>query len=116
MAPRPKPIPIPRKQSNASKDAITIKAEQDSKAMPPPPVPPTPTGILEPEINALSSCLQNAAVKTAQIIRFHHDARRLNIQKHAADPPKLIQASLSRELEKYDQLCDAIETHLAWLL
>ncbi|KAJ3923177.1 hypothetical protein F5877DRAFT_32125 [Lentinula edodes] len=86
-------------------------------------------GILEPEINALSGCLQvrfctsylktnsefsaqNAAVKTAQIVQFHHDARQLNVRRHASDPPRSLQASLGRELEKYDQLCDAIETHL----
>ncbi|KAJ4499314.1 hypothetical protein C8R41DRAFT_815269 [Lentinula lateritia] len=115
MPPRPKPIPLPRKQSNASKDASSVKVtktEKYSKAMPPPPVPAAPMGILEPEINALSGCLQNAAVKTAQIVQFHHDARQLNVRRHAPDPPRSLQASLGRELEKYDQLCDAIETHL----
>ncbi|KAJ4471345.1 hypothetical protein C8J55DRAFT_521430 [Lentinula edodes] len=115
MPPRPKPIPLPRKQSNASKDASSVKVtktEKNSKAMPPPPVPAAPMGILEPEINALSGCLQNAAVKTAQIVQFHHDARQLNVRRHASDPPRSLQASLGRELEKYDQLCDAIETHL----
>ncbi|KIK70353.1 hypothetical protein GYMLUDRAFT_209393 [Collybiopsis luxurians FD-317 M1] len=115
MPSRPKSIPLPRKQSSASRDASQskiIKAEQDAKAMPPPPVPTASMGILEPEMNALSGCLQNAAVKVAQIIRFHHDARQLNIRQHASDPPQSLQASLGRELEKYDQLCDAIETHL----
>ncbi|KAF9072669.1 hypothetical protein BDP27DRAFT_1319781 [Rhodocollybia butyracea] len=113
MPPRPKPIPIPRKQSfSASKDAPKVKFEHTSKSMPPPPVPVTPMGILEPEMNALSTCLQNAAVKTAQVMRFHHDARQLNVRKHASDPPHTLQASLGRELEKYDQLCDAIEAHL----
>ncbi|KAJ3986329.1 hypothetical protein F5890DRAFT_1504545 [Lentinula detonsa] len=115
MPPRPKPVPPPRKQSNASKDASqnkVVQSEKDSKAMPPPPVPAHPMGILEPEVNALSGCLQNAAIKTAQILQFHHDARQLNIRKHAPDPPRSLQASLGRELEKYDQLCDAIETHL----
>lgn len=59
MPPRPKPIPVPRKQSfNASKDASKVKSEPPSKSMPPPPVPVTPMGILEPEMNALSTCLQ----------------------------------------------------------
>ncbi|KAJ3758582.1 hypothetical protein EV360DRAFT_82930 [Lentinula raphanica] len=115
MPPRPKPIPLPRKPSNITKDASqnkVIQSDKDSKAMPPPPVPPPPMGILEPEVNALSGCLQNTATKTAQIMQFHHDVRQLNIRKHASDPPHSLQASLGRELEKYDQLCDAIETHL----
>ncbi|KAE9409388.1 hypothetical protein BT96DRAFT_970286 [Gymnopus androsaceus JB14] len=113
MPPRPRPIPVPRKSSNAaSLPKVTKSAQEDSKAMPPPPVPAAPMGILEPEVNALSGCLQNAAVKTAQVMRFHHDARQLNIRRHASDPPQSLQASLGRELEKYDQLCDAIEAHL----
>ncbi|KAJ4485489.1 hypothetical protein J3R30DRAFT_1364502 [Lentinula aciculospora] len=45
-------------------------------------------------------------------MQFHHDAHQLNIRRHASDPPHSLQASLGRELEKYDQLCDAIETYL----
>lgn len=39
----------------------------------------------------------------------HHSG----IQKYAPSPPRSLTASLGRELEKYDQLCDSIESHLA---
>ncbi|KAG6331603.1 hypothetical protein ID866_7485 [Astraeus odoratus] len=55
---------------------------------------------------------QNAVVKTGQIYAFHADTRRLGIRKYAPYPPRNLTASLGRELEKYDQLCDAIETQL----
>ncbi|THU90758.1 hypothetical protein K435DRAFT_727949 [Dendrothele bispora CBS 962.96] len=80
--------------------------------MPPPPVPATAsqTSILEPEMCALAGCLR--AIKTAQILNFYADARRLAIQKHASAPPHRLQAALGHEIEKYDQLCDSIEAHL----
>lgn len=34
------------------------------------------------------------------------------IHKHAPNPPRSLMASLGREVEKYDQLCDALELHL----
>ena len=34
------------------------------------------------------------------------------IRKYAPYPPRNLTASLGRELEKYDQICDTIETHL----
>ena len=67
--------------------------------------------ILEPEINALAGCLRAAVVKTGQIYRFYSVTHKLGIQNHAPQPGSLM-ASLGREIERYDQLCDAIESHL----
>ncbi|KAG8220168.1 hypothetical protein J3R82DRAFT_1201 [Butyriboletus roseoflavus] len=67
--------------------------------MPPPPAPAGKTAMLE-------------LVKTGQIYAFHADARRLGIHKYAPYPPRTLTASLGRELEKYDQFCDAIESQL----
>uniref|UniRef100_A0A0W0FA17 Uncharacterized protein n=1 Tax=Moniliophthora roreri TaxID=221103 RepID=A0A0W0FA17_MONRR len=109
----PKPGPSPRLQ-HAPKDKnelAALKAEQDARAMPPPPVPHQMT-ILEPEMNALSGCLKNAAVKTGEILRFYADTQKLLIRKHASTPPLSLQASLGRELQLYDQLCESIESHL----
>ncbi|KAK1215429.1 hypothetical protein PQX77_021968 [Marasmius sp. AFHP31] len=117
------PKPIPRT------DSALTKAELDAKAMPPPPVPAPQMTILEPEMNALSGCLkvllvydpavltlippnQNAAVKSGQILRFYSDTQKLNIRKHVSAPPLSLQASLGRELELYDQICESIESHL----
>ncbi|GLB36564.1 hypothetical protein LshimejAT787_0308520 [Lyophyllum shimeji] len=55
---------------------------------------------------------QNAAVKTGQIYGFYADARRLGIENHAPKPPRSLTASLGREVEKYDQLVDTMESHL----
>lgn len=35
------------------------------------------------------------------------------ITKYASSPPRSLTASLGREIEKYDQLCDSLEAHLA---
>ncbi|EEB95472.1 hypothetical protein MPER_05555, partial [Moniliophthora perniciosa FA553] len=53
-----------------------------------------------------------AAVKTGEILRFYADTQRLLIRKHASTPPLSLQASLGRELQLYDQLCESIESHL----
>ena len=37
------------------------------------------------------------------------------IQQYAPRPPRSLTAALGREVEKYDQLCDAIESQLARL-
>ncbi|KAI6134200.1 hypothetical protein EDD17DRAFT_891274 [Pisolithus thermaeus] len=68
-----------------------------------------PTGILVPEIDALTAVLKNALLKTGQIYAFHADAQRLGLRKYAPHPPPDLVASLGHELQKYDQLCDAIE-------
>ncbi|KIY50442.1 hypothetical protein FISHEDRAFT_27938, partial [Fistulina hepatica ATCC 64428] len=99
---------VARKVSTSSPN-LARKEGKEANAMPP---PPQPDGILEPEVDALSTCLKNAAVKTGQIYRFYADAHKLNIQTHAPRPPQSLVASLGREVEKYDQLCDAIETQL----
>ncbi|KAI8983347.1 hypothetical protein BD414DRAFT_463357 [Trametes punicea] len=114
----PKPRPIVRKLSSTSKDVGGTPAAKDasqanpSTSMPPPPDPVLPLGILEGEITALSSCLKNAVVKTGQIYGFYTDVKRLGIQKYVPHPPRSLTASLGREVEKYDQLCDAMESHL----
>ncbi|KAI0762563.1 hypothetical protein C8Q74DRAFT_1337137 [Fomes fomentarius] len=115
MPPKPRPVRKP----SAPKDAIATPASKDAAAptpstssMPPPPDPVLPLGILEAEITALSSCLQNAVVKTGQVYAFYTDVRRLGIQQYAPRPPRSLTSSLGREIVKYDQLCDAMESHL----
>ncbi|KAI0761682.1 hypothetical protein BD413DRAFT_700419 [Trametes elegans] len=109
--PRPVPRPIPPPKDGAATPAAK-ETPSASASMPPPPVPAPPLGILEGEITALSTCLQNAVVKTGQIYGFYTDVKRLGIQKYAPHPPRTLIASLGREIEKYDQLCDAMESHL----
>ncbi|KAI0344057.1 hypothetical protein BDW22DRAFT_1355341 [Trametopsis cervina] len=113
----PKPRPIVRKSSTASKDAAptTLPKTQNAHAMPPPPVPATavsPQGVLVPEAEALKGCLKSAAIRTGQVLRFYSDTRKLHIHRHAPYPPRTVSASLGRELEKYDQICDAMQSHL----
>ncbi|EMD41538.1 hypothetical protein CERSUDRAFT_110091 [Gelatoporia subvermispora B] len=106
--------PPARKVSNASKDAAATPKPKSAPnaSMPPPPDPVLPMAILEPEMNALSSCLRNAVVKTGQIYGYYADSKRLGIQKYAPYPPRSLTSALGREVEKYDQLCDAMESHL----
>ncbi|KAG6903004.1 hypothetical protein C0995_008577 [Termitomyces sp. Mi166 len=106
MAPKPKTSPT--KNAAIAKDA---KSQQKSLMLPPPD-PPASHAILEPEVNALSTCLMNAAIKTGQIYGFYADTRRLGIEKHAPKPPHSLTASLGREIEKYDQMVDAMESYL----
>ncbi|KAF8887764.1 hypothetical protein BD779DRAFT_1786028 [Infundibulicybe gibba] len=80
--------------------------------MPPPPDPRPAPGILEQEFDGLSGCLKNTALKVGQIYGFYADSRKLGIDRHAPHPPQSLTASVGREIEKYDQLCDAIESHL----
>ncbi|KAJ6626951.1 hypothetical protein B0H10DRAFT_2161456 [Mycena sp. CBHHK59/15] len=110
----PKPRAVRKSSNSTSKPAAgsSVKLEQDAaKAMPPPPVPPA-QGILVPEIAALSTCLKNAVVKAGQIYGFYADTRKLGIQNYALSPPQSLTAALGREVEKYDQLCDSIESQL----
>ncbi|KAH9927458.1 uncharacterized protein BXZ73DRAFT_48827 [Epithele typhae] len=119
MAPKPRPVrklpnAVPAKDASASiapsapaKDILT-----PSTSMPPPPAPLPPLGILEGEIGALGACLQSAVVKTAQIYGFYTDVKRLGISQHQPAPPRSLTQSLRREVIKYDQFCDAMESHL----
>ncbi|KAJ7151567.1 hypothetical protein C8R46DRAFT_914090 [Mycena filopes] len=110
----PKPRPVPRKPSLSKPPTAStsaIKLEQDAKSMPPPP-PPVPAGILVPEVTALATCLKNAVVKTGQLYGFYADTRKLGIQNYAPAPPQSLTSALGREVEKYDQLCDSIESQL----
>ncbi|KAI1786297.1 hypothetical protein LXA43DRAFT_927779, partial [Ganoderma leucocontextum] len=116
MPPKPRPIRKPTSTAgNAitgpapAKDAITSAA---STSMPPPPDPTPPLGILEAEITALSSCLRTAVVKKGQIYGFYTDVKRLGIQQYAPKPPRSLTSALGREIVKYDQVCDAMESHL----
>ncbi|KAI0757431.1 hypothetical protein C8Q80DRAFT_1333973 [Daedaleopsis nitida] len=118
----PKPRPVNRNASTsrdtsaskpppvAAKDAVS--ATVPSTSMPPPPNPAPPLGILEEEVTALSACLQNAVVRTGQVYGFYTDVKRLGIQHYAPRPPRSLMSSLGREIVKYDQLCDAMESHL----
>nr|GAT46040.1 predicted protein [Mycena chlorophos] len=77
-----------------------------------PPPPPPPKGILVAEAEALSTTLKNITTKTAQLYAFFADTRRLGIQHLAPTPPQSLSESLGREVEKYDQICDALESKL----
>ncbi|KAF8973834.1 hypothetical protein BDZ97DRAFT_2053496 [Flammula alnicola] len=96
------------KLSNASTE------NKDSKAIPTPPSTETSEEkILQPEFEALTRCLKDAVVKTGQIYNFYAATRKLGIEKHIPNPPQSLTAALGRDVEKYDQLCDSIEAHLA---
>ncbi|KAF5377305.1 hypothetical protein D9615_006386 [Tricholomella constricta] len=110
MAPKPR-----QRKSSISvvgKDAPVATRNPPKSLMLPPPDPQVPRGILEPEMTALSNCLKNATVKTGQIYRFFADTHKLGIENHVPNPPRSLSASLGREVEKYDQLVDAMESHL----
>ncbi|KAF9235320.1 hypothetical protein BU15DRAFT_78153 [Melanogaster broomeanus] len=62
-------------------------------AMPSPPAPQPQSPVLEREANALLGVSRG-------------------IKKYAPYSPRTLTASLGRELEKYEQLCDAMESHL----
>ncbi|KAM5534347.1 hypothetical protein V8D89_011940 [Ganoderma adspersum] len=116
MPPKPRPIRKPTSAAaNApqgpppAKDPTTNVA---TTSMPPPPDPAPPLGILEAEITVLSSCLQAAVIKKGQIYGFYKDVKRLGIQQYAPKPPRSLTSALGREIVKYDQLCDAMESHL----
>ncbi|TFK40916.1 hypothetical protein BDQ12DRAFT_720652 [Crucibulum laeve] len=112
--PKPRPLVKSTSLSNQiSTAAAVVKAEQDARTMPPPPIPnPVNTLILEPEISGLARCLKGAVVKTGQVYNFYADTHRLGVQMHAPYPPRALTTSLGRETEKYDQLCDSIESQL----
>ncbi|KAI0793290.1 hypothetical protein C8Q75DRAFT_749641 [Abortiporus biennis] len=109
----PSPKSRPRKQTGPNTKHATSNNQGNSQgSMPPPPDPPPPQGILVPEISALSTCFRNTIVKTGQVYSFYADTSRLGIRRHAPYPPRALAATLGREIEKYDQLCDALESHL----
>ncbi|KAG5642506.1 hypothetical protein DXG03_002703 [Asterophora parasitica] len=108
MAPKPRPL---KSSISVGKDGSPSKTPQKSLMLPPPD-PQVPRAILETEMNALSNCLKNAVVKTGQVYRFYADTRKLGIENHAPKPPRSLTSSLGREIEKYDQLVDAMESHL----
>ncbi|TDL28920.1 hypothetical protein BD410DRAFT_893837 [Rickenella mellea] len=113
MPPKPRPASKPQAPSTAQSQPINVDQQPVTKApaeaMPPPPVP---VAILEPEIDALAECLRHSVVKTAQILKYYADTKRLGIHRHVPDPPRALTASLAHEIGKYDQLCDTMESHL----
>ncbi|KAG6869055.1 hypothetical protein C0993_004728 [Termitomyces sp. T159_Od127] len=76
MAPKPK---SPTKTAGIAKDA---KSQQKSLMLPPPD-PPAPHIILEPEVNALSTCLMLRAIATLQR-DLHREEKRLKCSEEAA--------------------------------
>lgn len=110
MAPKPRGG---RKASTSSRDGpLLTHIDKDLKAMPPPPDPVAPKRILEQEMDGLKSCFRNTMVKTGQLYAFYADTRKLGIRKYTPYPPRSLSASLGREIENYDQLCDTMESHL----
>ncbi|KAJ2913026.1 hypothetical protein MD484_g7382, partial [Candolleomyces efflorescens] len=86
------------------------KEIDDALAMPPPPNPVKDV-ILEPELNALSDSLKNAVAQTGLVYKYYADASKLKGARNIP-PPQSLTAALGREIEKYDQICDAMEAHL----
>ncbi|KAG2129782.1 hypothetical protein DEU56DRAFT_816666 [Suillus clintonianus] len=114
MPPKPKPRKVVKAPKSASSQTKFLEPQDtpSDSAMPPPPVPPKAMAILEPEMNALMDCLKNAVVRTGQIYSFHADSRRLGINRYAPYPPRSLTDSLGREVERFDQLYDAMESRL----
>ncbi|THG99423.1 hypothetical protein EW026_g2924 [Hermanssonia centrifuga] len=108
MPPKPRPA---YKMAAPSKDT-TNAPRTLAQSMPPPPDPPPPQGLLVSEANALSTSLRSAVVRAGQIYGFYADTKRLGLNRHAPYPPRSLVSSLGRDVEKYDQLCDAMQTHL----
>ncbi|KAH8120670.1 hypothetical protein DFH11DRAFT_1561348 [Phellopilus nigrolimitatus] len=100
------------KQQSKDKEDRNKEKEKTATAMPPPP-PPQPQAILEPEMGALEESLKNTTVTAGQIFRFYADTKRLGVHRHAPRPPRSMTSSLAYELGRYDQICDAMESHLS---
>jgi len=77
-----------------------------------PPPPRIPDTLLSAELQALESSLKETAMNTARVFRFYADARKERISSCAPHPPASITQALGRSLERYDQICDIIETQL----
>ncbi|KAJ2933585.1 hypothetical protein H1R20_g3533, partial [Candolleomyces eurysporus] len=88
----------------------TQKEIDDALAMPPPPNPIKDI-ILEPELSALSDSLKNAVAQTGLVYKFYAETSKLKGARNIL-PPQSLTAALGREIEKYDQICDAMEAHL----
>ncbi|KAJ3540619.1 hypothetical protein NMY22_g4223 [Coprinellus aureogranulatus] len=100
----------------ASAETAAIPAQQksakeieDAKAMPPPPLP-AKSVILEPELNALQDSLKNAVAQTGLVYKYY--AKTFKSEVRHVQPPQSLTAALGRELEKYDQICDAMEVQI----
>ncbi|KAF5336835.1 hypothetical protein D9611_003409 [Ephemerocybe angulata] len=89
--------------------AKTAKEIEDALAMPPPP-PPVRSVVLEAEVNALHAALKNAVAQTGLVYKFHNIANESGVRN--AQPPQSLTGALGREIEKYDQICDAMEAHI----
>ncbi|KIJ45106.1 hypothetical protein M422DRAFT_779031 [Sphaerobolus stellatus SS14] len=125
MGPRPQPRMVVRKTNNAvapTKDGpessnsvnqtiLKNKAPKVLTQMLPPP-PPAPTTLLGSEIHALEASLKEAAFHTGRVFRFYSDTRKERIASRAPYPPSSLSRALGRSLERYDQICDTIETQL----
>ncbi|KAF8807634.1 hypothetical protein BYT27DRAFT_7189712 [Phlegmacium glaucopus] len=92
-------------------EAPNVNLDDNAKASPNQ-TAPTQIKILEPETIALQRCLKDIVIKTGQMYSFYADTRRLGIAKHAPKPPQSLTTALGRDIERYDQLCDAIEARL----
>ncbi|KAI0063106.1 hypothetical protein BV25DRAFT_1824656 [Artomyces pyxidatus] len=109
--PTQKAVPVSGPPSKTASNAGSSSAPKEGSMLPPPD-PQPPKAILESEMDALANCLRAAAVKTGQIYGFYADARRLGIHNYAPHPPQSLTAALGREVERYDQLCDTMESQL----
>ncbi|KAF7986224.1 hypothetical protein HWV62_38671 [Athelia sp. TMB] len=102
---RPRPPPKASVSNDESKATGPIQDAKPAAKLSEMP-PPTTLSAMAPPPDP------NAVVKTGQVYGFYADSRRLGIQKYASEPPKALTAALGREVEKYDQLCDAVEAQI----
>ncbi|KAF8604980.1 hypothetical protein BDV93DRAFT_543587 [Ceratobasidium sp. AG-I] len=67
---------------------------------------------LAAEMNMMQDALKNAALKTAETIRYMSTVQRVKGSFEVKAPPPAVTNELRLQLARYDQLCDIVETRL----
>ncbi|QRV76151.1 hypothetical protein RhiJN_04166 [Ceratobasidium sp. AG-Ba] len=67
---------------------------------------------LAAEMTMMQDALKMAALKTAETIRYMSTARRVHDVSQVRGPPAAVTNELHKQLARYDQLCDIVETRL----
>lgn len=129
----PKPRMIPRKAVQS------VELEQARNAvssrMPPPPSPKASHVILHSELDTLEASYRDIVIAAGKLFQFYSYSRKewvyhilsatlvfeqysqfRRIATYSPYPPASTARMLGRSLEKYDQICDTIETRLVRLL
>lgn len=107
----PKPRMIPRK-SVQSVEPEQAKNAVSSNRMLPPPSPKTSHVILQSELDTLEASYREIAIAAGKLFQFYSYSRKERIATYSPYPPASTARMLGRSLEKYDQICDTIETRL----